>query len=83
MDELINLQDYYTWVCPIGVLESKVQNSPKGLPKWEPRSRIVMCLGRSPDHAGNVALVLNPSLGHVSPQFHVVFDDNFSLIPAL
>ncbi len=29
-------------------------------------------------HAGSVALILNPQTGHVSPQFHVVVDDNFS-----
>jgi len=65
------------------VLESKVQTSAKGLPKWEPRARIGVYLGRSPAHAGNVALVLNPSTGHVLPQYHVIFDDAFTLIPAL
>ena len=65
------------------VLESKVQVSSKGLPKWETRTRIVACLGRLPLHVGNVALVLNPSSGHVSSQYHVVFDNDFSLIPAL
>ena len=34
-------------------------------------------VGRSPSHASNVALILNPRTGHVSPQFHVVFDDDF------
>ena len=63
----ITLRDYHTWGCPVHVLESKVQTSSKGLPKWEPRSRIGIYLGRSPAHAGNVALVLNPSSGHVSP----------------
>ena len=42
-----------------------------------------MCLRRSPAHASNVVLVLNPSSGYVSPQYHVIFDDNFTLIPAL
>lgn len=31
----------------------------------------------------NVVLVLNPKTGIVSPQFHVVFDDNFTIIPHL
>jgi hypothetical protein len=31
-------------------------------------------------HAGNVALVFNPSTGHVSPQYHVVFDDNLTTV---
>ena len=27
-----------------------------------------------------MALVLNPKTGHVSPQFHVVFDDKFDTV---
>ena len=34
-------------------------------------------LGNSPFHPGSIALVLNPATGHVSPQFHVAFDDDF------
>ena len=37
-------------------------------------------VGHSPDHASDVALVLNPRTGLVSPQYHVVFDDSFSTI---
>ena len=42
-----------------------------------------MYLGHSPVHAGSVALVLNLTTGHVSPQFHVVFDDEFSTVENL
>ena len=76
-DVPINLRDYHTWGCPVYVLESRVQTSSKGLPKWDPRARIGIYLGHSTAHAGNVALVLNLSLGYVSPQFHVVLNDNF------
>ena len=31
----------------------------------------------------SVALVLNPKIQHVSPQFHVVFDDKFTTVPYL
>jgi hypothetical protein len=31
-------------------------------------------------HAGNVALVYNPETTHLSPQFHVAFDDTFSSV---
>ena len=48
-------------------LESKVQISLKGLPKWEPRARIGVYLSRSPVHVGNIAMILNLSSGHVSP----------------
>jgi hypothetical protein len=37
-------------------------------------------VGHSPSHAGSVALVHNPCTGHVSPQFHVVFDDLYSTV---
>ena len=53
------------------------------IPKWEPRARMGIYVGRSPSHASNVALVLNPQTGHVSPQFHVVFDDDFTTVEYL
>ena len=28
-----------------------------------------------------MALVLNPRTGHISPQYHVVFDDDFTTVP--
>ena len=31
-------------------------------------------------HARSVALVLNPRTGHVSPQFHLKFDDFFETV---
>jgi len=40
-------------------------------------------VGHSPVHAGSVALVLNVITGHISPQYHVIFDNNFSTFPAL
>ena len=63
------------------VLDACLQSGIAGVPKWEPRSRLGIYVGHSPSHAGSVALVLNPKTGHVSPQFHVVFDDAFSTVP--
>ena len=40
-------------------------------------------IGRSPAHAGNVALLLNPKTGLVSPQYYVVFDDDFTTVQRL
>ena len=75
-----HLRDQHPWECPVYVLENKVQTSSKGRPKWEPRERIGVCIGRCPTHAGNVSLTLNPSSGHFSSQFHVMFDGEFTLI---
>ena len=51
-----------------------------GLLKWEPRFRIGIYIGQSPDHAGNATLALNPTTKLVSPQYDVVFDDRFSTV---
>ncbi len=53
------------------------------IPKWEPRARMGIYVSRSPAHASNVALILNPRTGHVSLRFHVVFDDDFTLVQYL
>ena len=78
----IRVASFHTLFCPVYVLDSKLHNAGSiGPPKWEPRSRIGVYLGHSPFHAGSVALVFNPATGHVSPQFHVVFDNDFSTVP--
>ena len=78
VDEMPSAADFHPFGCPVFVLESKLQSSTKGIPKWDPRASLGIYLGYSPSHAGSVALVLNPATGHVSPQYHVVFDDTFS-----
>ena len=37
-------------------------------------------MGQSPLHASSVPLVLDPSTGSITAQFHVVFDDWFSTV---
>ena len=77
----VQAQNYHPFGCPCYVLDSRAQTDSKNLPKWEPRARLAIYVGHSPAHAGSVAMVLNPKTGLVSPQFHVVFDDNFSTVP--
>ena len=56
----------------------------EGLPKWDPRSQTAgLYVGMSPNHASSVALVLNLATGHVTLQYHVVFDDDFSTVQYL
>ena len=82
-DDEILLTDFHTWGCPVFVLREENQSGLTGTPKWEPRSRAGVYLGHSPCHSGNVALVLNLRTGHISPQYHVVFDDEFSTVAYL
>jgi hypothetical protein len=78
----IPVKTFHTNFCPCYVLDSRLHNAGSiGPPKWEPRSYICIYLGHFPCHAGIVALVYNPFTGHVSPQYHVVFDDDFTTVP--
>ena len=77
----ISLKNSHTWGCPVYVLDAGLQVNISGLPKWEPFSQAEIYLGHSPFHALSVALVIKPATGHISTQFHVVFDDKFSTGP--
>ena len=68
--------------CPVYVLDPKLQDG-KQIPKWNSKVRQGIFVGFSPDHSTNVPLVLNPKTQHISPQFHVIFDDHFSTVPAM
>ena len=74
-----DIKQWHTFGCPVFVLEDKAANGV--IPKWGLRSRVGIYLGHSPCHAGSVALVLNPKTLHISPQYHVVFDDQFTTVP--
>jgi hypothetical protein len=37
-------------------------------------------VGHSLAHSGNVPVIYNPQTTHITPQFHVVFDDQFSTV---
>jgi hypothetical protein len=78
--DFINISTLHVFGSPCFVLDSRLQSGIGGAPKWEPRSRLGIYAGHSPAHAGLVAMVLNPWAGHVSPQYHVVFDDLFSTV---
>ena len=75
------LKSLHMWGAPIYVLGSVLQAGKK-LPRWQPRSRRGMFVGFSPVHSSDVPLILNLRTGHISPQYHVVFDDRFSTVPS-
>ena len=78
--DIFDPSSLHVFGSPCFVLDSRLQSGIAGPPKWEPRSRLGIYVGHSPSHAGSVALVLNPRTGHVSPQYHVVFDDLFTTV---
>uniref|UniRef100_UPI00293D8CF2 reverse transcriptase domain-containing protein n=1 Tax=Janthinobacterium sp. TaxID=1871054 RepID=UPI00293D8CF2 len=72
----------HTFGSPVYVLDTALQTAGKRIPKWARRARVGLYLGTSPRHSRKVALVLSLRTGHVSPQFHVVFDDLFETLRA-
>ena len=73
------LRHYHAFSCPSYVLDNSLQSG-QGAPKWKQRAPLGIYLGPSPSHARTVALILNLRTGHVSPQFHVKFDDFFETV---
>eukprot|EP00957_Ditylum_brightwellii_P172067 13099401-Ditylum_brightwellii.AAC.1 len=65
--------DFHAWRYPVLVLDADLQTG-HGIspPKWSPRAR-----------TGKVVLVIDLQTAHVSPQYHIVFDDEFSTVPYL
>jgi hypothetical protein len=77
VDTQPNLKYFQPFACPAFVLDNRLQTAKK-ISKWELRARIGLYLGMSTQHARSVALILNLTTGHVSPQFHVRFDPKSS-----
>jgi len=73
------LQDFCVFGSPAYVLDKHLQDG-DSLPKWKARSWLGIYVGHSLVHAGNVPVIYNPVTTHVSPQFHVVFDDQFTSV---
>ncbi|KAI2504071.1 hypothetical protein MHU86_10353 [Fragilaria crotonensis] len=70
--------DLHVWGCPVYVLDKSIADGKKL--RWKPRSTRCVNMGLSSKHASTVPIVLNPSTGYITPQFHIVFDDWFSTI---
>ena len=73
------LKHFHTFGCPAYRVKQEIQAG-NYHPKWEERAKPTVYLGTSPRHARSVALVLDLETAHVSPQFHLKFDDLFETV---
>jgi hypothetical protein len=73
------LTDFLVFGCPVFILDKHLQHG-DSLPKWKARIWLGIYVGHSLQHSGQVLVIYNPTTTHVSPQFHVVFDDQFTTI---
>ena len=75
-----HVQNKHAMLCPVFTLNKKLQGAPGIIPKWNLHVDAGVYLGISPVYSSKVALVLNLATGHVSPQYHVAFDDHFTTV---
>ncbi len=74
---LWKLDDFHVFGCPVFIQDKRLQDG-DSLPKWKACSWLGVYIGHSLQHAGNVPVVYNPLTTHISPQFHVIYDDQIS-----
>jgi hypothetical protein len=68
--------------CPVYVLDASLQDGKK-IPKWNHWACLGLFLGFTDLHSSLMPLVLNIDTGHISPQFHVIFDNKFKTVTSL
>ena len=69
------------WGSPIYVLDKVIADGKK-LPLRKPKSSRRMFVGLSDRHSTRSPLVLNFDTGFISPQYHVVHNDQFATVPS-
>jgi hypothetical protein len=78
IDHAASLDSLLPWGIPAYVLDARLANG-GSIPKFKPRSRRGQFLGVSPYHSQkSVGLIRNLKTMRVSPQYHVVYDPQFS-----
>ena len=70
---------WHPFGCPAYVLDNAQQATGKGN-KWTERACIGVYIGRSPQHARSVSLILNLQTGLVLLQYHVKLDPSFQTV---
>jgi hypothetical protein len=71
--------DMHPLLCPVCVLDQRMQEGTLP-PKWTKRTIQKVYVGHLHHYSKSVPMVWDPKS---SPQFHVMFDDNFDTVKAL
>ena len=78
----ITIKHKHTWGCPVYVLDDMLKKSNiPGLSKWYPLLHTIIYLVHLPFHSRLATLFFNQPTGHISRQYHVVFDDKSTTAP--
>jgi hypothetical protein len=73
--------DMHPLFCPVYVLDRRMQEGASP-PKWTKRTTQKVYIGHLHHYSKPVPMVWDPKTKLVSPQFHVMFDDNFDTAKA-
>lgn len=73
------LQDFRVFGCPVFVLDKRLQDG-DSLQKWKIRCWTGVYIEQSLQHAGHAPLIYNSNTTHVTPQYHLTFDDQFKTV---
>ena len=66
----------------MNILDPKTLKIQK-LPHWNPKYRRGVFLKFILTNSNDVPLVLKPTTGNISPQYHMLFDENFSTVQSI
>jgi hypothetical protein len=73
--------DMHPLFCPVYVLDRRIQEGTSP-PKWTKQTTQKVYVGHLHHYSKSVPMVWDPKTKLVSPQFHVMFDDNFDTVKA-
>jgi len=74
-----HLSDFCVFGHTVYILEKNLTDS-NSIPKWKAQSYCSVYIGHSEHHASNVMVMWNPVTKLVSPQYHVIFNEEFTTV---
>jgi hypothetical protein len=77
----LDQSDMHPLFCPVYVLDRRMQEGTSP-PRWTKRTTQKVYVGHLHHYSRSVPMVRDPKTKLVSPQFHVMFDDNFDTVQA-
>jgi hypothetical protein len=77
----LDQNDMHPLLCPVLVIDRQMQQGTTP-PNWTKRTTQKVYVGHLHHYSKSVPMVWEPKTKLVSPQFHVMFDDNFDTVQA-
>jgi len=74
-----SLDHFHPFGYPVYILNRSLADG-NSIPRWQPRSHLGIYLGRSPNHAKDVSLVLDLNINYISAKYHIIYDTKFETI---